>query len=122
MFGWERCPGLVALALTPRGDTVRLYRRVNDALTAETVPFTPFLLVADAGLLDGLDGIVDVTKLEGAAAFRRLAIFRSWSDALAARDRCRERSGVAHGVPAAPYRLLGDAVQQFLLLTGRTSF
>ena len=110
------------MTLTHRGDALRLYRRVNGAVIAETVPFTPFMLVADAGLLDGVDGIVDVTKLEGSAAFRRLVRFRSWGDALAARDRCRERSGVAPGAPASPYRLLGDAVQQFLLLTGRTSF
>jgi DNA polymerase elongation subunit (family B) len=101
---------------------MRLYRRVGGAVVGETLAFTPFLLAADDGLLDGLAGIVDVTKLEGSAAFRRLARFGAWTDALAARDRCRERSGVAHGAPAAPYRLLGDAVQQFLLLTGRTSF
>jgi len=74
------------MALAPRGDAMRLYRRDNGAVTAETVPFTPFMLVADAGLLDGVDGVVDVTKLEGSAAFRRLVRFRSWSDALAARS------------------------------------
>ena len=122
MFGWERCPGLVAVTLAPRGDAMRLYRRVAGEIVAESAPFTPFLLVGDAALVDGVDGIVDTQTLEGAAAFRRLVRFRCWSDALAARDRCRERSGVAPGAPAAPYRLLGDAVQQFLLLTGRTSF
>jgi len=122
VFGWERCPGLVAAALGPRGDTMRLYRRVDGAVVAESVPFTPFLLAGDAGLVDGAEGIVDTTRLDGTAAFRWFVKFRSWSDALAARDRCRERSGLAPSAPGAPYRFLGDSVQQFLLLTGRTSF
>lgn len=101
---------------------MRLYHRVNGAIVAETLPFTPFLLVGDLDLPAGVDGVVGETMLEGAAAFRRLVRLQSWGHALGARDRCRERSGVAPGAPGAPYRLLGDPVQQFLLLTGRTSF
>jgi DNA polymerase, archaea type len=122
VFGWERSPGLVAVALGARGDSMRLYRRLNGTLVAETAPFTPFLLLGDASLIEGADGVVDTTTLEGEAAFRWLVRFRSWSDALAARDRCRERSGLAAGAPGARYRFLGDSVQQFLLFTGRTSF
>jgi DNA polymerase I len=122
LFGWERSPGLVALALAGRGDAMRLYRRVRDRVVAETVPFTPFVLVRDADLLEGAGGVVETTVLEGSAAFSRLVRFRSWGDAIAARDRCRERSGVPPGAPGAPYRIIGDPVQQFLLLTGRTSF
>jgi DNA polymerase elongation subunit (family B) len=101
---------------------MRLYRRVAGAVIGESVPFTPFLLVNDLRLVDGAAGVVDSTALAGDAAFGRLVRFRAWSDALAARERCRERSGSAPGAPGAPYRLLGDPVQQFLLLTGRTSF
>jgi DNA polymerase elongation subunit (family B) len=101
---------------------MRLYHRVADAIVAETVPFTPFLLVTEGDLLDGVGGLVDVTTLEGPGAFRRLARFRTWSDLLAARDRCRERSGSPVGSPQAPYLFIGDPAQQFLLLTGRTSF
>lgn len=101
---------------------MRLYRRVDGAVVAETVPFTPFLLVTDRALPDGAAGIVETTGLEGSAAFRHLVRFRSWGEAVAGRDRCRERSGVPPSAPGAPYRLLGDPVQQFLLLTGRTSF
>jgi DNA polymerase, archaea type len=122
VFGWERCPGLVAVALEPRGDRVRLYRRVDGRVTAESAPFTPFLLTADAALVDGAGGLMEVRRLDGDAAFRWLARFQTWGEAVAARDRCRERSGLASGAPGAPYRFLGDAVQQFLLLTGRTSF
>ena len=122
LFGWEPTPGLVAATLAGRGDAMRLYRRDGDAVVAETVPFTPFLLLADAELIAGAGGLVDVITLEGPGAFRQLARFRTWSDALSARDRCRERSGPAAGSPQAPYRFIGDPVQQFLTLTGRTSF
>jgi len=101
---------------------MRLYRRKGEGIVAETVPFTPFMLLTDGDLLDGLAGVSDVTTLDGPAAFRRLARFRTWSDAFAARDRCRERSGHPGGSPQAPYYFIGDPVQQFLLLTGRTSF
>jgi DNA polymerase I len=121
VFGWEPSPGLIAVALAGRGDAMRLYRRVGDGVVTETVPFTPFMLVCDAGLLDGASGLVDTATLEGSAAFRHLVRFRSWSDALAARERCRARAGQP-GAPGAPYRLIGDPAQQFLLLTGRTSF
>jgi DNA polymerase elongation subunit (family B) len=122
VFGWERSPGLIAVALAGRGDTVRLYRRSGGRIAAETIPFTPFLLVSDVDLAGGLPAVVETATLEGSAAFRRLVRFRSWSDALAGRDRCRERSGLAPNAPGAPYRLIGDPAQQFLLLTGRTSF
>jgi DNA polymerase, archaea type len=101
---------------------MRLYRRVASETVVETVPFTPFLLVSDAALLEGAGGVTATSVLAGSAAFRHLAQFRSWGDALAARDRCRDRSGHAPGAPGAPYRFIADPVQQFLLLTGRTSF
>jgi DNA polymerase, archaea type len=112
----------VAATLAGRGDAMRLYRRHGEAIVAETVPFTPFLLLTDGDLVDGVGGLVEIATLDGPGAFRRLARFRTWSDVLGARDRCRERSGPTAGSPQAPYRFIGDPVQQFLLLTGRTSF
>ncbi len=101
---------------------MRLYRRTGEGIVAETVPFTPFMLVTDGDLLDGIAGVIGVTTLDGPAALRRLARFRTWGDALAARDRCRERSGHPGGSPQAPYYFIADPAQQFLLSTGRTSF
>jgi DNA polymerase elongation subunit (family B) len=101
---------------------VRLYRRDGGRLVVETVPFSPFLLVADAALARGGDGLVALTALEGAGELRWLARYGSWRAALAARDRCRDRSGAAPGTPAAPYRFPPDPVHQYLVATGRTSF
>jgi DNA polymerase I len=57
--------------------------------------------------------------LEGPGAYRWLARFPSWSTAQAAREHCRQVA-LATVVPA--FRFFGDPVQQYLLLTGRTSF
>jgi DNA polymerase elongation subunit (family B) len=101
---------------------MRLWRRRDGATGVEVVPFSPFLLVADAGLVGDAPGLVTLERLTGPAALGWLARFRSWAHALAARDLGRERSGLPANAPAAPYRFLPDPVHQYLLLSGRTSF
>jgi DNA polymerase I len=91
-------------------------------VTTEVAPFSPFLLLADRDLIGGGAGLVTVEPLAGPGELRWLAHFASWSDALAAHDRCRAASRQAANAPAAPYRFLADPVHQYLLLTGRTSF
>ncbi len=86
------------------------------------MPFSPILLAGDAGLVRAGDGLVALTQLPGAGGLRWLARYASWGAALAARDRCRERSGLPPTAPAAPYRFFPDPVHQYLLLSGRTSF
>jgi DNA polymerase, archaea type len=104
------------------GSAIRLYRQAAGAVLTETAPFRPFLLLGDAALVDSTDGLMALEPLAGPGAFRWLAQYRSWADALGARDRCREASGQAANAPAAPYRFLADPVHQYLLATGRTSF
>ncbi len=86
------------------------------------MPFRPFLLVGDGTLVDSTAGLVARESLEGPGAFRWLAQYRSWADALGARDRCREVSGQTANTPVAPFHFLADPVHQYLLTTGRTSF
>jgi len=90
-------------------------------VTVEIVPFSPVLLAADAALLRDGPGLIALARLAGGGELRWLARYGSWRDAVAARDRCRERAGDTAGQPA-PYRLFGDPVHQYLLLSGRTSF
>ncbi|HET9490360.1 MAG TPA: DNA polymerase domain-containing protein [Methylomirabilota bacterium] len=99
-----------------------VWRRVNGALTTEAEPFTPFLLIAEPDLVRDAAGLVGVERLAGAGSLRWLARLRTWSDALAAREVCRERTGLAPNAPTAPYRFLPDPVHQYLLLSGRTFF
>jgi DNA polymerase elongation subunit (family B) len=88
----------------------------------ERVPFEPFLLAADAALVGDAPGLVALTRLEGAGELRWLARFDSWGAALAARERCREATGLPANAAEAPYRFFPDAVHQYLMLAGRTSF
>jgi DNA polymerase elongation subunit (family B) len=100
---------------------MRVYRRERAATVVESAPFTAFLLAADERLLAECAG-VEVSALEGAGEFRWIARLPSWTDALAVRDRCRERSGSQPNLSTAPYRFLVDPVHQYLLSSGRTSF
>jgi DNA polymerase elongation subunit (family B) len=121
LFGADPAPGLLAYDLADDGRAIRLYRRDGAATRVETVPFQPFLLVATAGVLEGCAGLTAMTARAGGGALGALARFASWPDALAARDRCRQAAaGVADA--AAPFLFVADPVQQYLLLTGRTSF
>ncbi len=121
LFGADPGPGLLAYDLAGDGRAIRVYHRDGAVTRVETLPFEPFILVATPGVLDGGAGLTAVTTLAGAGALRTLARFASWFDALAARDRCRQATA---GTPAAaaPFLFVADAVQQYLLLTGRTSF
>jgi DNA polymerase I len=101
---------------------MRVWRREGTATVSTVAPFTPVLLLADAALVAEAPGLLEVEALAGSGALRWRARFASWPDALAARDRCRERSGLAPDVPPAPYRFVPDPVQQYLLASGRTSF
>ena len=101
---------------------MRLWRRDSECTTSEVVPFAPFLVLADPALVADTAGLLAVEPLAGAGALRWRARFASWPEALAARDRCRERSALAPDVTAAPYRFVPDPVQQYLLTSGRTSF
>ena len=72
--------------------------------------------------MSGAAGLVTLTQLDGAGGLRWLARFGSWSAALAARERCREATGLPANASEAPYRFFPDPVHQYLLVAGRTSF
>ena len=98
-----------------------MYRRVGETTIAERVPFTPFLLAADAALVRDAQGLLTLERLYGGAELGWLGTFGSWADALGARERCRERSG-SPTAAGAPYLFPGDASHAYLMQSGRTSF
>ena len=103
LFGRDPSPGLVAFDLADGGRAIRLHRRAGAATVTETVPFSPFMLLADRELVKNAPGLLDVDALEGPGALRWRARFGSWAEALGARDRCREQSGQLWNAPGAPY-------------------
>ena len=120
LFGRSGCRGLIAFE--PAGDAVRVWSRVDGALASASEPLRPFLLLSDPDLLAGYRGDVQVLGLEGSGFYRWIAECPDWSRALRARDHCQQASGRGPGASDAPYRFLGDAVHQFLLTSGKTSF
>src|ERR1700752_1857174 len=104
LFGADPTPGLVAFALAADGRGIRVWRRDGEQTLVDVVPFTPFLLLTDAALVADATGLVGVQAPDGAGELRWRARFGSWSEALGARDLCRQRSGLAPDLPVAPYR------------------
>jgi DNA polymerase, archaea type len=120
LFGHDASRGL--LAFEAGEASVRVYARQADRVVVAEEPFRPFLLLADPDLLKGFKGDVDLLPLDGSGTFRWLAECPSWPHALKAREYCQRVSDKGAGAPDAPYRFLSDAVHQFLLRTGKTSF
>jgi len=121
LFGHDQTLGLLAFELDG-SDKIRVYRRQEGRVVSHTEPFSPFLLLADPDLLKTWKGEAEITPLEGRGTYRSLAHFPSWALAGKARDHCQKVSGRGSTAPDAPYRFFNDAVLQFLLLTGKTSF
>jgi DNA polymerase elongation subunit (family B) len=120
LFGHDPAPGL--LAFRPAESHVVVYARRADRVVTTEEPFRPFVLLADADLVRGLKGEVELTPLDGVGFYRWLAECGSWSQALRVRDHCLRLSGKSTGAPDAPYRFLNDPIHQFLLRSGKTSF
>ncbi len=112
----------MACHLAAGGAAVRVWRRLGGTISGEVEPFSPFLLLAEPDLVHDASGLVAVEPLAGPGALNHLARFRTWRDALGARDGCRERSGLLTNVPSAPYRFFPDPVHQYLVSSGRTFF
>jgi DNA polymerase elongation subunit (family B) len=121
LFGHDQTRGLLAFGLEGP-DKIRVFWRQDGRLISQTAPFSPFLLLADPDLLKAWKGEADLSPLDGPGAYRWLARFPSWALAGKARDHCQKTSGKGATAPDAPYRFFNDAVLQFLLVTGKTSF
>jgi len=120
LFGHDASRGLLAFEAAEA--SVRIYARQGDRVVVTDEPFRPFLLLTDPDLLKGFKGDADLTPLDGEGVFRWLAECSAWPEALKAREHCQRLSEKGPGAPDAPYRFLNDAVHQFLLRSGKTSF
>lgn len=121
LFGHSPAEGIVAVEPVP-GDRMRVFRREKGKLTSDEQAFRPFLWVSEAALLQGLQAKHDIEELQGGGALRYLVWFNSWKDFLAARKHLNSATGKNPSDPAAPFFILNDPVQQFLMQTGQTFF
>lgn len=124
VYGFTPEPGLVAVEHLPgeAADAMTLFVRRDGRLLTRQEPFTPFLWLTKAEWLQDLDPPPDTVRLAGDNPLRYLAQFPTWSALEKALAHLRKATGRTPSDPGAPYFVLRDPVQQFLLATGRTSF
>ena len=124
VYGFAPEPGLVALEHAPgeNADAMTLFLRRNGKLSTRAEPFAPFLWLTKPDWLADFQPAPEILRLEGDNPFRFLARFPNWATLERALSHLRKTTGRTPSDDAAPYFVLRDPVQQFLLASGRTSF
>src|ERR1700682_322119 len=121
LFGNPSAPGIVAVEVVAPGE-VEIFRRSGDTLMRERAPLKLFALLAEPGMLNGMGAPYKVEPLAGNFRLRWLATFDRIDALEAARRHLRKLTGKPPGVSDAPYLVLTDPVEQYLILTGTTFF
>lgn len=121
LFGHDSTPRLIAFEIEGQ-DQVRIFTKKNGRVTSVLAPFTPFLLLADTGLLTNFPGEAEIEALHGEGFFRYLVRFPGLAEAQKARQYLQRVSRKTPTAPDAPYFYLSDPVQQYLLLSGQSHF
>jgi DNA polymerase, archaea type len=121
LFGHDGTPGLIAFEIEGT-DKVKIFRREDGKTASDTVPFRPFMLLADDGALKGWRGEAEVEKLAGPGDFNTLALFPNLNQLEQAKFHIQKKPGKAPSASDAPYWHFSDPLQQFLLLSGKTHF
>jgi len=123
IYGFTPEPGLVAVEHAPgeTADAMTLFLRRDGELATRPEPFAPFLWLTKADWLADFQPAPEIVRLAGDNPFRVLARFPTWAALERALGHLRKATGRTPSDPGAPYFVLRDPVQQFLLDTGRTS-
>ena len=123
LFGHDPTPRLVALHPLRQGNgcdqsCMRVYQRSapDGALTAQDVPYYPFLFLTDLRALRGFPRQrFRCQTLQGRHAYRQLVVFDTWS---AYHDAVRH----LQAQPGAGVYRIANPAQQYLMQSGRTLF
>ena len=124
VYGFTPEPGLVALEHAPgaTADAITLFLRRDGELSTRQEPFSPFLWLTKPEWLADFAPAPEIVRLAGENPFRILARFPTWDALERALAHLKKSTGRTPSDPGAPYFVLRDPVQQFMLATGRTSF
>ena len=124
VYGFTPEPGLVAVEHAPgeTADAMTLFLRRDGKLATRTEPFRPFLWLTKPDWLADFEPAAEIIRLAGDNPLRALARFPTWAALEKALGHLKKATGRTPSDPGAPYFVLRDPVQQFLLDTGRTSF
>jgi DNA polymerase I len=121
LFGDPAQPGIVAVEIASRTE-VEIFRRDGDLIARERRPIQLFAIVEDREALGGFRAPHQVTELRGDFRFRHLVTLASTEALEALKKHLKNTTGKTSGSPEAPYLLLTDSVEQYLMLTGMTHF
>lgn len=125
LAGADPAQGIVAVEHVEAagGDSVVLFTRGDGKATLRTeAPLAPYLFLADASLATGMPGGGNVEPLKGGLAFQWRVVFPTWKACLKAKTWLGKTTGRTAGDPEAPYFIINDPVQQYLMLSGKTLF
>ncbi len=121
LFGDPADDGVVAVEIASRRE-VEVLRRIKGELRRERHSLSLFGLLADRELLTGVRGADHVAELRGTFPLRFIAYFDTLDVLDAVRRHLRRVTGKAPGASDAPYLILADPVEQYLMLSGTTYF
>jgi DNA polymerase, archaea type len=121
LFGNPTEEGVVAVEVASPNQ-VEIIRRNKGELSRERRPLKLFALITEHNLLSGFHAPHRAEALEGAFPLRLIVYVDSIDCLDALRQHLRRVSGKAPGASDAPYLLLADPVEQYLMMTGTTYF
>jgi DNA polymerase elongation subunit (family B) len=121
LFGDPDESGIVAVEIASRTE-VEIFKREGDGVARERRPLQLFAIVEDREALRGFRAPHQVTELKGDFRFRHLVTLESTEALEALKRHLKKVTGKTSGSPEAPYLLLSDVVEQYLMLTGMTHF
>lgn len=126
LAGHDSSPGIVAVeheSGTEDGDKIRLYVIEKDGSRGSyTEQFRPFIwMTAELAGQAGKEAVT-VERLDGPGVLDRLVFFSDWKSLRKAGRECARLCGKSASSAAAPFLVVNDPVQQYLMLSGRTQF
>jgi DNA polymerase I len=124
LFGASADEGIVAVEHAPKssGDEMVIFTRRDGTLEQQREPFRPFMVAAKAVLKGDFPVACEQTPFDGNGELDTLVLFKTWRDCRDARSWLAKETGYTASSTYAPYLVVSDPVQQFLMQTGRTSF
>jgi len=124
LFGASADEGIVAIehAQKGSGDEMVVFTRRDGTLEQHREPFRPFIVAAKAALGGDLPVACERTAFDGGGELDTLLEFQTWRDCRDARSWLAKETGFTASSPFAPYLVVSDPVQQFLMRSGKTSF
>ena len=121
LFGDPDQRGIVAVEIASRTE-VEIFRREGESIARERRPIQLFAVVENPEVMRGFKAAHQVTELKGDFRFRHLVTLASTEALEALKKHLKNATGKTSGSPEAPYLLLTDSVEQYLMLSGMTHF